>query len=405
MWKKIFFLSEYAYLSPSSLLIFNDAGFYLAGSVYRDTIEEWNQFFSKFDSNGDSVFFRVFTDSVNTGLYDMKSFSEDTIMLLGVIADTSVYASTTIMEVDTLGNIIHSLITAPQLKYPSQILKDSDRIYVGGTRRTTPDNDFNVRTYIDVYDNELNLLSIWDPNFSYNEYFGGFCLWNHQLYLGSLEMQENGPHPWQVRISQLNSSGGMPNYIHIGPIAFSVSNFTPQVLNHSYLIVGIVESSTELYFVDSSLDNSCSVTILEAGNYDRQLAGFRVLPDKRIAGTGYWFPADQSESEDHWDFLTENIENYVAGNCNFGTYVQENESEFPDFSLYPNPVQDELHISSSQFFTEIDIINQLGEVVKGFSFESKQKECTLSLSGLSIGIYLVRLVSEKGIEVKRIAKE
>lgn len=37
IWKKIFFIPEYTYLSVSRLLTLNNAGFYLAGSVYSDS--------------------------------------------------------------------------------------------------------------------------------------------------------------------------------------------------------------------------------------------------------------------------------------------------------------------------------------------------------------------------------
>lgn len=73
-------------------------------------------------------------------------------------------------------------------------------------------------------------------------------------------------------------------------------------------------------------------------------------------------------------------------------------------NIYPNPVKDELMIESSNFDYKIqfEIINSIGEIIYENILFEKTK---INTSGLTRGIYLIKFITEKGIECKKIIKE
>ena len=69
--------------------------------------------------------------------------------------------------------------------------------------------------------------------------------------------------------------------------------------------------------------------------------------------------------------------------------------------LYPNPVNDYLFIESDRAIKKVEIYNLLGKIV--FTTESSAKE--LNISGLSAGLYLVRVQTEGETTVHKIEKK
>lgn len=60
-----------------------------------------------------------------------------------------------------------------------------------------------------------------------------------------------------------------------------------------------------------------------------------------------------------------------------------------DFSLYPNPVQDQLNISTKETITAVSIYNILGQEVIAFDGDDVQKN--INVSELSSGTYIVKI--------------
>lgn len=67
------------------------------------------------------------------------------------------------------------------------------------------------------------------------------------------------------------------------------------------------------------------------------------------------------------------------------------------FSLYPNPVNNELQISFEETLSlsAINIRNVLGSIVKSYTLRNKTQEITLSVDDLPTGVYSIELLDDK----------
>lgn len=83
------------------------------------------------------------------------------------------------------------------------------------------------------------------------------------------------------------------------------------------------------------------------------------------------------------------------------TSIHETSNSF-DFSAYPNPCTDNITINVPKETTvEVSTIN--GQIIKSIDINSKST--TVNLTGLSSGVYIVRLITDKEIVTKKIIKE
>jgi hypothetical protein len=71
------------------------------------------------------------------------------------------------------------------------------------------------------------------------------------------------------------------------------------------------------------------------------------------------------------------------------------------FSLYPNPANDRVNISSSQAMTDITIYNYVGQVVFRSNL-SNANSTTLNTGNYDAGIYVVRINTESGVITRRV---
>lgn len=71
-----------------------------------------------------------------------------------------------------------------------------------------------------------------------------------------------------------------------------------------------------------------------------------------------------------------------------------------DFSLFPNPVKNELNINSKEKINSIEIYNVLGKKV----LTSKNVSKNIDISSLSKSVYLVKVFTDKGISTKKLVK-
>ncbi len=67
------------------------------------------------------------------------------------------------------------------------------------------------------------------------------------------------------------------------------------------------------------------------------------------------------------------------------------ENAVPEISVYPNPVEDILNITSSVEITEIEIVNVMGQIVLRKDVNSDSTVC--NVAGLPSGVYMVRIYS------------
>ena len=74
-----------------------------------------------------------------------------------------------------------------------------------------------------------------------------------------------------------------------------------------------------------------------------------------------------------------------------------------NFTYYPNPVKDILHISNTQNISKIQVINLLGQEMMVKTINESQGQ--IDISHLSIGTYLVKVTSEDQVRTINIIKE
>ena len=411
-WKKIYDYPPYNYFQGSDIIAINNSCFYVVGAVYKDTINWWDPFFAKFNSNGDSIFFRFFPDTANSFFEDIEYFAPDTFLVLGGchINYEDPYNKIIIDKIDTLGNILYNYSGPSALKKESQILKaNNNRIYVGGTRRTSASGTFNVKIFINVYDYDLNLITTWNPSLTLNEYFTQLTYINDQLYVTSIVTVYVPPNPsslYQCRVGKVNIAGSGNYSIHntFGPACFDVYPSNTCTINNNCMVVPIVSFPSdvynELFFIDTNLNVLCNAEIL----YDSTLLDkpnfnyITVSQNKKITGTGYFYAQNINESQDHWNFLTENIETFISENCTGNSIYENKENYMKSFSVDPNPIysQTTIHTDYDLNNATLTVTNIFGQTVKQLKNISGQS-ATLYRDNLPNGIYFVLLIQDNKI--------
>jgi len=71
-----------------------------------------------------------------------------------------------------------------------------------------------------------------------------------------------------------------------------------------------------------------------------------------------------------------------------------------EITIYPNPVTDQMNITSGVEMTEVEIFNQLGQKV--FSLVVKDTNFEMNTAGFNAGVYFVRITSDEGVATKKI---
>jgi len=73
-------------------------------------------------------------------------------------------------------------------------------------------------------------------------------------------------------------------------------------------------------------------------------------------------------------------------------------------SIFPNPASDYLHIEQSEaYISYVEIINLQGQVIKSQVILGNQ--CTLDLSNVSAGVYILKIYTDSGFVVKKLNKQ
>ncbi len=94
--------------------------------------------------------------------------------------------------------------------------------------------------------------------------------------------------------------------------------------------------------------------------------------------------------------------NIVTSNCLIGV------DEFKVFDIvkvYPNPIKEELFIESSSFIRNVTVFDITGRIVFKQSALKKKRIIKLHISNLNIGLYNIKITTDKGIMTQKIMKE
>lgn len=82
------------------------------------------------------------------------------------------------------------------------------------------------------------------------------------------------------------------------------------------------------------------------------------------------------------------------------------EAATDNISVYPNPAQDRVTVSTgSEPLRKVQLYNMLGQNVREYATGGTASECTLDVSALPKGMYLLKIQSGKSNMVKKIAIE
>jgi para-nitrobenzyl esterase len=92
-------------------------------------------------------------------------------------------------------------------------------------------------------------------------------------------------------------------------------------------------------------------------------------------------------------FLYNEVTNAVPTTCSTFTAGIKNVNT-ADVSMYPNPVTDIVNIHSSEFISTVSVVDEMGRVVSQSS-DIHSLQYQLNTSGLSTGVYIVRVYSEQ----------
>lgn len=90
---------------------------------------------------------------------------------------------------------------------------------------------------------------------------------------------------------------------------------------------------------------------------------------------------------------------YYAMSCMTCQEVSVVENELEDLMVYPNPTKSNLNISAENM-KRISIINAVGQVVYDVAVDSDNE--VVDMTPYDSGMYMVRIVTESGVDVKRI---
>ena len=96
------------------------------------------------------------------------------------------------------------------------------------------------------------------------------------------------------------------------------------------------------------------------------------------------------------------LESSIGGMQTSPSTLGVGDVELENFSIYPNPVTDILHVSSQlKEINKIEIFSMLGSKM----MEVKTNFNSINMSDLPSGIYLLHIYSEKGTAVRKLIKQ
>ena len=84
-----------------------------------------------------------------------------------------------------------------------------------------------------------------------------------------------------------------------------------------------------------------------------------------------------------------------------GAVLSTNKNNAFEFSMYPNPVKDELYINTKEPLQKIEVFDLLGKSVLSLNNVSE----SIDVSALTKSLYIVKLTSTNGVSTKKFVKQ
>nr|HPI84982.1 T9SS type A sorting domain-containing protein [Bacteroidales bacterium] len=91
---------------------------------------------------------------------------------------------------------------------------------------------------------------------------------------------------------------------------------------------------------------------------------------------------------------------FMVDDISIDYWVGTPETEEVSFSVYPNPVVNEMNITSNTEMTRIEIFNQLGQKV--FARDMNDLRYKVNAAEFNNGVYTIRITTESGVTTKKV---
>jgi hypothetical protein len=129
--------------------------------------------------------------------------------------------------------------------------------------------------------------------------------------------------------------------------------------------------------------------------YDAPTGG-NVVPDATaiVSGTTYY----ASQTINGCESTVRTPVTMTLGGC-----LGNQEFENNVIKLYPNPVIDELTISSTETMSKIEVVNMLGQVI--FTNNVNEMETNIDMSRFATGTYIIRVLVDTKVEIFKVLKK
>jgi hypothetical protein len=190
----------------------------------------------------------------------------------------------------------------------------------------------------------------------------------HHLYLrAKIRIKNNGPH--LINSFKLNCSTAPPGLCG--------HSFYQELFTGLSVAPGAIDTLVTSGFIDkyfetegtTVVDNFCLYTSLPNGEVDKTLS--------------------DNELCKNFTFIVNSLD--------------EAETNLPHVALFPNPFQNTLKVESTTGLESIGMYNSLGAKIKDLSVQ-KELSVTFDNAELNTGIYFMKIRTEKGTVIKKVAK-
>ena len=394
IWSKNLKIPQALVVQGNDIIAFDNNSFYMVGVVYIDQNNGYDAFFAKFNSDGDTIFFKQYPDpEYSWPLQFQNTGSKELIVLSGKKVNSDDQLSKYIIwKYDTTGarSVIYE--ANYEMHYARKIFKYENYIYVGGVRRTTSSGNFNVKAFIDVFHSNFAVSYRWNPTVTLNEEFLELFNWNGQLYLArkTSEKMANGAY---YDFGRLSIARVHNNYVSeeniFGPNpkgSFSWGNVG--VINDSIMVINCSKGKNTFYFINKNLEDFYTIRYGHSTNAIEHTYNIAISPNGNILGTGF-IVQDSSHTQDHVVFLTEPVSNF------FSRIVGLNELQNPTtikLKVYPTLFISEITIEgySESDIYQVLITNIQGKVVRE---ETTRGLGIINTFELPPGIYVITILN------------
>ncbi|NCP44988.1 MAG: T9SS type A sorting domain-containing protein [Flavobacteriales bacterium] len=84
--------------------------------------------------------------------------------------------------------------------------------------------------------------------------------------------------------------------------------------------------------------------------------------------------------------------------------IEENSVSESDFIVYPNPTSSVINIKSETNFkiNEVQLISLVGKIIYQSGVKDNSKDITIDIANFSKGVYILSVLTEKGVVNKRV---